>query len=363
MTSLVEYTNRLCASVLAAFAVAALSGASATRAQDNDRVQQATRLFEAARDNIARGDLAEACRQFDESERLDPQLGTKMHLADCYERQGKLASAWLHFRAAEMLAAERVAGGSVEPREKIARLRAARIQKRMPTLRLVIEAPQPDTLVTLDGRTIAARTWGTATPIDPGEHVLRVSAPGRVVWRQKFAIAEQKHQQLQVPELEHEVEAPPPTAANSAASVSAAAPESAASAISAPIVNNASSAAAPGPDTLRIIAYALAGAGLIAGGTGVAFGIATNSTLSKRDALCPNDICRDARELAQVGKLTEDARDTSTPATVLIIGGSIALAAGLTWLVFGSNSSEKQVSLSLNLSPNAAGLTLQGRGL
>jgi len=347
-------TTWLCATgLLAAVVVAAVSCVSAARAQDSEREQQASHLFDAARAAVARGDLEQACRKFDESERLDPQLGTKMHLADCYERQGKLASAWLHFRAAEMLAAERIAGGAVEPREKIARLRAARIQKRMPTLRLVIEAPPPELMVTLDGHTLPARTWGTATPIDPGEHVLRVSAPGRVVWRQKFAIAEQKHQQLQVPELEPE--APPPSAA--------VVPAATADVTSAPVVNSANSAATPGPDTLRIVAYALAGAGLIAGGTGVAFGIATNSTLSKRDALCPNDLCRDAEELAQVGKLTEDARDTYTPATVLIIGGSVALAAGLTWLVFGAQSSENQVSLSLNLSPHAAGLSLQGRGL
>jgi hypothetical protein len=337
--------------LIAALGIAAISCSALARAQDSGRVQQATRLFDAALENVARGDLEQACRQFDESERLDPQLGTKMHLADCYERQGKLASAWLHFRAAEMLAAERIAGGAVEPREKIARLRAARIQKRMPTLQLVFADPQPDLAVTLDGQPIPARSWGTANPIDPGEHVLRVSAPGHTVWRQNFTIAEQKHQQLQVPELEPED--PQPSAAG-VISVPAVTPAKAAS-----IANPAS---APAPDTLRIIAYALTGAALIATGTGVALGIATNSTLSERDALCPNNTCRDAQELEQVGKLTADARDTATPANLLMIGGSVALAAGLTWLVFGAKSSESQVSLGFNLSPNAAGLNLQGRG-
>src|ERR1700754_2483927 len=130
-------------SLTALLFLAAISCTRVACAQSSERVLQATRLFESALGHVARGELAQACKQFDESERLDPQLGTKMHLADCYERQGKLATAWLTFRVAEMLAAERVAAGANEPREKIAHLRAARLHSRLPTLRLMIVEQQP----------------------------------------------------------------------------------------------------------------------------------------------------------------------------------------------------------------------------
>lgn len=326
---------------------AAVSCTDTAHAQDSQRVQQATRLFDAARENVARGDLGQACRQFDASERLDPQLGTKMHLADCYERQGKLASAWLHFRAAEMLAAERIAGGAVEPREKVARLRAARLESRLPRLRLIIATPQPELVVKLDGHTIPSRSWGTTAPIDPGEHLLHVSAPGHNAWQRSFTIAEQQHQELKVPALIPAIDLGPPPPAKTAPQPKP--------------VDTAS--AAPALTTLRIVAYTLAGAGLIAAGTGIAFGLATQAKLSKRDALCPDDVCRDRAQIEQVDRLTLDARGTATTANALMIGGGVALAAGVSWVLLGPTSSEAQLSLLPSLSPYAAGVTLHGRGL
>ena len=338
--------TRLALHRLAMCLVAALSGVPSALAQESERVQQASRLFDSAREHVARGELEQACRELDESERLDPQLGTKLHLADCYERQGKLASAWLIFRAAEMLAAERIARGAVEPRRKVARLRAARLQARLPTIALVFAAPVPGMVVTLDGRMITARTWSTTIPVDPGEHELRISAPGRSIWRQAFAISERKHRELQVPEL------PPASKPSGPPPIAATLPPKAAARV----------APTPEPSPKPLIAYTLTGVGLVALGTGIAFGVATRSTLSERGALCPDNVCRDRDEFERVGQLTTDARSTATPATVLMIGGGVALAAGLTWLVLGPKSSDGELSLALNVLPNAAGVTLQGRG-
>src|SRR5215470_18019771 len=44
---------------------------------------------------------AEACAAFEQSQRLDPQLGTLFNLADCEVEIGKVASAWKIYRELE----------------------------------------------------------------------------------------------------------------------------------------------------------------------------------------------------------------------------------------------------------------------
>src|SRR4051794_10293213 len=74
-------------------------------------------VFEEGKRSVARGDLDKGCRAFEESQRLDPGMGTLYHLADCEERRGKTATAWARFRE---LAAQAKAQGE-EAREKAAR--------------------------------------------------------------------------------------------------------------------------------------------------------------------------------------------------------------------------------------------------
>src|ERR1700690_321489 len=66
----------------------------------------ATQLFDDAQALLAKGELASACAKYAESQRLDPQLGTLLHLGDCYERLGKTASAWASFKDAIVIASQ-----------------------------------------------------------------------------------------------------------------------------------------------------------------------------------------------------------------------------------------------------------------
>jgi hypothetical protein len=70
-------------------------------------VARADALFEEGKRLRGEGDIAAACAKFGESKRLAPGVGITLHLADCYERLGHAASAWVEYREAEQLARDR----------------------------------------------------------------------------------------------------------------------------------------------------------------------------------------------------------------------------------------------------------------
>jgi hypothetical protein len=50
-------------------------------------------LFERGKTLLDQRRVDDACRAFEESQRLDPGIGTLFHLADCEERRGRTATA------------------------------------------------------------------------------------------------------------------------------------------------------------------------------------------------------------------------------------------------------------------------------
>src|SRR5262249_13171001 len=61
-------------------------------------------LFDQGVRLMKQNSFADACPKLEESERIDPAVGTLLYLGECYERVGKTASAWATFREAASLA-------------------------------------------------------------------------------------------------------------------------------------------------------------------------------------------------------------------------------------------------------------------
>ncbi|HEY2513010.1 MAG TPA: hypothetical protein VGI39_19215 [Polyangiaceae bacterium] len=138
----------------------------------------ATVLFREARTLAEKGDTAAACRRFEESQRLDPLPGTLLNMAVCHEKEGRTATAWVEFRDAEALArrddrADRMALAAEH--EKALEPRLRRIQ-----ITVATGADVPGLAILLDGAELPKPAWSSPLPVDPGEHVLDVSAPNRV---------------------------------------------------------------------------------------------------------------------------------------------------------------------------------------
>jgi hypothetical protein len=84
-------------------------------------------LFEDALQLMGAKRYREACPKLEESERLDPALGTRFRLSECDEAVGRLASAWAGF----LEVADLAHGSGQTDRENVARARAASIEPKL----------------------------------------------------------------------------------------------------------------------------------------------------------------------------------------------------------------------------------------
>lgn len=158
---------------------------------------EATEAFRRGQEHANAGRWAEACPLFAASYRADPQIGVLLHLADCNERIGKLATAWGQFNDAADLAAKRK-----DDREAIARDRATALAPKLSKLKLTAPpAIVPGLVVKRDGVDITVFV-GSELAVDPGEHEISASAPKYVTWSQKISISGATVTPVQIPALE-----------------------------------------------------------------------------------------------------------------------------------------------------------------
>ncbi|WP_437971485.1 hypothetical protein WMF04_20210 [Sorangium sp. So ce260] len=179
---------------------AALLGASALLwgRQVAAEESAAERLFREGRALLVEQRFAEACPKLEESQRLEPSLGTKLNLAFCHERLGNVATAWVGFQ--EALITARTAGDAA--REAFARARLDALEPRVPWLRVRVSAggAGADRLVILlDGAALDPVAWDKELPVDPGEHVVAAAHRGEVVWQMTVALKESERADVAVP--------------------------------------------------------------------------------------------------------------------------------------------------------------------
>lgn len=155
-------------------------------------------LWEEGRDHAREGDFESACPKFAESQRLDPQLGTLMNLADCYSRIGKVASSWAKFvEAAEMAKARK------DDREEEARTRAEELEPKLVRFEVVVAEPVPGMTVYRGDEEVAEAMWGTAVPVDPGTFTVIAEADGYLVHEQEVDLTEEGGTvRVEIPPLE-----------------------------------------------------------------------------------------------------------------------------------------------------------------
>jgi hypothetical protein len=303
--------------------VSAFVLAAPVRAQANDAAA-AEALFEAGRQAMAREDYASACKNFEDSQKLDPAIGTIFNLANCEELRGRLASAWQRFtEVAQQLP-------DTDERRAIALERAEALKGRLPYLTLRFGAGVPsDAQVTRDGIAIGAAGLGVPLPVDPGEHEIVVSAAGRrdKAFRVSLALSERK-------ELVVTAGEPLPAAPNQAPGTPERRDE------------------AKGPP---LVGYVLAGVGVV----GVAIGAVTGVMALDREATMKDDDCdpngRTCRTQAGVDAASS-GEILSTTSTIAFAVGGVSLGVGAYFLFFtGDDAKSASRSMPMGM-PRAVGI-------
>jgi len=292
----------------------ALFAVPASAEGSSDRVAAAQALFDRARELMVAGHYGDACPKLEESQRLDPASGTLLNLADCYEQQGRLASAWLKFL--EAATASR-AGANVD-RETTARDRAAALAGKVPKFVIKVSGdPTPGLEVRRDGEVVNRNQWGVPLPADAGERIISASAPGRSSWRTAVTLKAGDTAAITVviPEL-----APIATLPDATPEVRA----------------------APPLGTQRLFAIAATGAGVVGVVLGTAFALQSKSKHNEADRFCNGPACFDQRGV----DLGEEAKQAGNVATIAFTAGALAVAGGaLLWFTAPARTPAARIGL------------------
>lgn len=267
---------------------------------------KADKLFQKAKKLHAEKKFAEACPTYEEVDKTDPAIGSKLNTAKCYEDWGRLATAYTWYVQAEKMATDAKDDRAPKIKELIEEL-----DLNVPRMTInVPDGADPDVLdtLTLDGKPVPEDWYNTQQRIDPGPHVIEFLVEGQP--KKKMAPVErggESELSLDIPKGPGKKPRPPKKKPGQVDPPPIATPD-------------------PGK-TRRYIAYGLGGAGV------VALGVASVMTLSARsdykDALAEHCMGSTSGCTATGVRLTHDARSTANIATVISIAGAAVIVGGV----------------------------------
>ncbi len=303
-----------------------------TRPARGEDVATAVVQFDRGLEEMLAGNHRVGCPALAESYRLDPLPGTLFTLAECEKRWERVATAVARYESylaveATLPPAARAAQTS---RPSVARAAIAELQPRVPTLRVLVDEGWPaQTAVTKDGEVLGVASLGLALPLDPGEHVIEIRAPGVRTVSLRIAIGEREHRELR--------SGPPravPSDVGPAAAISPAPDEA---------PGGAQRAVSIGMGSLGVASLVV---GLVSGG------LALGDT-SAIDRDCGDDrICDTV-----AGKETADAaKDKALVSTVALATGGALLTTAMVLYWTAPDGSPRSASASLGARPLAEGV-------
>jgi hypothetical protein len=302
------------------------------------------------------GHFADACPKLEESERIDPGIGTLLYLGECYEKTGRTASAWATFREAASTAQ---AQGETE-RARIAASRADRLQASLSKLvvRIAPETAQLSSLrVTRDNAPIASTVFGVAIPVDPGKYHIVASADGYDSYEADVEVgANADSKTLDIPALK----AAPKGVAAVGAAVAPSSGLGAATSSTDTAPPGASNATTPEPApnrAMRTAAYVTGAIGVVGLGVGSYFGVRAISKNSDAETHCPRgNTCDDE----QGQSLTTQAKNAAVVSNITIGVGAAFVVAGVVLYLSSEPKREARLELHPIVSRDLAGIGFGG---
>ena len=301
--------------------VAVLAAAPALADEAKGR---AIALFEQGIAAYKAGNYEQACAALRESNELQADSGTRGSLARCYEKLGKLTSAWKLWVDLSTTAPKQL--------QPDAAANAAKLEPRLPKYVLrIFEAP-PGLTITLDGARVDTAP-GVPVPLDPGAHKLEVKADAFEPWTHELMAQESRTIEITVPRL-----AP-------RASIGTRRPD--------PIDKPASKS------SRKLIGVAVIGVGgaLVVGGT--TFGVIAKSRNDDAKELCGGDI--DACDAMRVGAAqdkVDSARSAGMLSTIGFVAGGVAVVTGV--VLYVTAPKRQRLTIVPTAGDGSAGIIVTG---
>ncbi len=320
--SICRSASRVLVSLSVGWLASAACPARAWAQEGTSQSTAAQALFEQARKLMDEGSYDTACPKFVESQRLDPGTGTLLNLGLCYGKAGKTASAWDAFKQA-LASAQREDRAD---RAGYAQKQIAQLEPLLSTLTVVVpDGVRADGMeVTVDGVALGQAAWGAPIPMDPGKHVVRVTATGRRPWVADVSLGKEADRKVvTVTGLEPSTREPAPPSPE---------PQPAAPVDVAPSGDRST------------LGYVVGGAGVVALGVGSYFGLRAFSSWSDR-----NDHCDAGCDETAVTK-ADDTNRFANYANVAVPVGLLGIGVGA-YLVWSAPGKEGRPATTLRVQP------------
>ena len=296
-------------------ALAILLVASTARAQ----TPEAEALFREGKRLLKEGEIEKACDKLEASERLEPENGTELNLADCWERIGRTASAWTMFLKA-------AASAKRDDRAAEAKRRAAALEDKL--VHLTIEVPDDAVLDDLEilrnDQVVDRALWNQPVPVDPAKYEIVARAPQHESWSATIKV-KSKDKSITVPVLERARKTKPKQA----------------------LVEGA-----PNAHRSLVLGLAIGGGSAIVIATG--FALHSKSLEDRSDERCPTTACADAEGV----DLNRRAR---TEGWIANIGWGLGVAAGVAAVVVWQLGKSNGAAVTPVVTDDGAGVVLGGR--
>lgn len=344
-----------CASIAALAASAWTTSAVAQTASDKAAAEG---LFDQGRAAMQEGDFGKACGLLERSQHIDPAIGTLLYLGECYEKSGRVASAWATFREA----ADVASAAKETQRARTGRERAQRLEPLLSRLTIQV-APETQQLsgLTVDrkDKQVQSVLFNVPVPTDPGEYTISASAPGYETWSGTVTVPEKAGRvSINVPALKKAsadaTGAPAPTPAVTSV------PQTGKPGDDAARANAFDVSTAPGGDSRsssqRTMGLVVGAAGVVGVGVGSFFGLKAFSKESDAEAACPTGQCPDARGPS----LRDEATNAATASTIAFGVGLAALAGGAVLYFTAPSSTSAAQSSSLHARVGPGSIVLGG---
>lgn len=305
------------------------------------KTSDADEAFKEGRELLKAGKYAEACEQFEKSEHLDPQNGTRFNIAECDEHIGKVATALAIYR-------DLVEHDSNEKRKAASQERIDDLASKVAQLVVQVAGKPAHLAVRLGERRIEPNK---AIELDYGDYTVSVLADGMTDYTGKVSLQNPGRVVLAV------VLAPAGGAASRGEPEKTDKPEP---------TEKPDKPDKPEPEddteppkshrkVYAIGAMTIGGASLIAG---VVAGIAASSKWNDAKAACGGTTtCTNQADLTTANALRDDASRKATLATIFVLAGA-AIGGGGVYLWLTDDSS---THVSASASGDSATLILSGR--